>query len=81
MARDAADTSPYWAARGGGELAAAQGELPVTRIVLVTRNGECVPAGIEDDVREIAAAAGIPVYRSMEAAAVAIAAGGRHGTA
>ncbi|MGW0810023.1 acetate--CoA ligase family protein [Nonomuraea sp. NPDC002799] len=54
---------------------------PGVRITLVTRNGDCAPPGVEDEVRQIAAAAGIPVYRSMEAAAVAVAAGGRYGTA
>jgi acyl-CoA synthetase (NDP forming) len=62
-------------------LAGAQDELPGARLTLVTRNAECAPSGVEDEVRAIAAAAGIPVYRSMEAAAVAVAAGGRHGTA
>ncbi|MET7334157.1 acetate--CoA ligase family protein [Nonomuraea sp. NPDC005650] len=62
-------------------VARAQATLPGTRITLVTRNGECAPPGVEDEVRRIAAAAGIPVYRSMEAAAVAVAAGGRHGIA
>ncbi|WP_327086648.1 acetate--CoA ligase family protein [Nonomuraea sp. NBC_01738] len=51
------------------------------RITLVTRNAECAPPGVEDAVRRIAAEAGIPVYRSMEAAAAAVAAGGRHGAA
>ncbi|MGW4966792.1 acetate--CoA ligase family protein [Nonomuraea sp. NPDC004186] len=62
-------------------VAQAQAALPGTRITLVTRNGECAPPGVEDEVRRIAAEAGIPVYRSMEAAAVAVAAGGRHGVA
>ncbi|MCP2361039.1 acyl-CoA synthetase (NDP forming) [Nonomuraea thailandensis] len=62
-------------------LAAAQAARPGVRIILVTRNGECAPAGVEDEVGRIAAAAGIPVYRTMEAAAVAVAAGGRHGVA
>ncbi|MFC4115955.1 acetate--CoA ligase family protein [Nonomuraea zeae] len=62
-------------------VAAAQDALPGIRITLVTRNGECAPAGVDDEVRRIAAAAGIPVYRSMEAAAVAVAAGGRYGAA
>jgi hypothetical protein len=62
-------------------LAGAQEALPRTRVTLVTRNGECAPPGVEDEVRRIAAAAGIPVYRTMEAAAVAVAAGGRYGTA
>ncbi|MEV1239555.1 acetate--CoA ligase family protein [Nonomuraea sp. NPDC049750] len=62
-------------------LAAAQDALPETRVTLVTRNGECAPPGVEDEVRAIVAAAGIPVYRTMEAAAVAVAAGGRNGTA
>ncbi|MER5998334.1 acetate--CoA ligase family protein [Nonomuraea angiospora] len=62
-------------------VAQAQAALPGTRITLVTRNGECAPPGVEDEVRRIAAEAGIPVYRSMEAAAVAVAAGGRYGVA
>ncbi|MEV4368846.1 acetate--CoA ligase family protein [Nonomuraea sp. NPDC049637] len=62
-------------------LAGAQEALPRVRITLVTRNGECAPAGVEDEVRRIAAAAGVPVYRSMEAAAAAVAAGGSRGTA
>ncbi|MFI9596232.1 acetate--CoA ligase family protein [Nonomuraea sp. NPDC052265] len=62
-------------------LAGAQEALPCVRITLVTRNGECAPAGVADEVRRIAAAAGIPVYRSMEAAAAAVAAGGSHGAA
>ncbi|MEV0198092.1 acetate--CoA ligase family protein [Nonomuraea sp. NPDC050691] len=56
-------------------LGEAQEELAGTRFTLVTRNGECAPAGVEDEVRGIAARAGIPVYRSMEAAAVAVASG------
>ncbi|MGW4795222.1 acetate--CoA ligase family protein, partial [Nonomuraea sp. NPDC004297] len=62
-------------------LAGAQAAHPGVRISLVTRNGECAPEGVEDEVARIAAAAGIPVYRTMEAAAVAVAAGGRHGVA
>ncbi|MER5423084.1 acetate--CoA ligase family protein [Streptosporangium roseum] len=58
-------------------LARAQEDLPEVRITLVTRNGECAPPGTEDGVRAIAAGAGIPVYRSMEAAAVAVAAAKR----
>ncbi|ACZ84979.1 acetate--CoA ligase family protein [Streptosporangium roseum] len=58
-------------------LARAQEDLPEVRITLVTRNGECAPPGVEDGVRAIAAGAGIPVYRSMEAAAVAVAAAKR----
>ncbi|NJP94421.1 CoA-binding protein [Nonomuraea sp. FMUSA5-5] len=62
-------------------LAGAQTARPSLRITLVTRNGECAPAGVVDEVGRIAAAAGIPVYRTMEAAAVAVAAGGRYGAA
>ncbi|NUT12548.1 MAG: CoA-binding protein [Nonomuraea sp.] len=62
-------------------LAGAQRALPRVRITLVTRNGECAPPGVADEAGRIAAAAGIPVYRSMEAAAVAVAAGGSHGAA
>ncbi|WP_405140492.1 acetate--CoA ligase family protein [Sphaerisporangium sp. NBC_01403] len=58
-------------------LAEAQTLLPGTRVTLVTRNGECAPPGVEDEVRAIASGAGIPVYRSVEGAAVAIAAGKR----
>ncbi|WP_214413065.1 acetate--CoA ligase family protein [Sphaerisporangium fuscum] len=62
-------------------LAETQALLPGTRITLVTRNGECAPPGVEDEVRAVAAAGGIPVYRSVEAAAVAVAAGKRHARA
>ncbi|MEV0620327.1 acetate--CoA ligase family protein [Nonomuraea sp. NPDC050404] len=62
-------------------LVGAQEARPGVRITLVTRNGECAPEGVVDEVGRIAAEAGIPVYRSMEAAAVAVAAGGRHGAA
>ncbi|WP_031165512.1 acetate--CoA ligase family protein [Streptosporangium roseum] len=58
-------------------LAQAQEDLPEVRITLVTRNGECAPPGVEDGVRAIAAGSGIPVYRSMESAAVAVAAAKR----
>lgn len=61
--------------RGVGAL---QAELPATRVTLVVRNAECAPPGVEDAVREIARAAGVPVYRSMEAAAVAVAAAKNH---
>ncbi|MFI6521144.1 acetate--CoA ligase family protein [Spirillospora sp. NPDC050679] len=59
-------------------VGALQEETPGTRITLVVRNAECAPPGVEDAVREIARAAGVPVYRSMEAAAVAVAAGKRY---
>jgi acyl-CoA synthetase (NDP forming) len=55
-----------------GELQAA---LPDTRITLVTRNAECAPVGVEETVRARAREDGVPVYRSMEAAAAAVAAG------
>ncbi|MEZ0076856.1 acetate--CoA ligase family protein [Planotetraspora sp. GP83] len=60
-------------------LVKAQEAISPIRITLVTRNGECAPPGVEDEVRSIAAKAGIPVYRSMEAAATAVAAGKRCG--
>ncbi|MEU7898927.1 acetate--CoA ligase family protein [Nonomuraea sp. NPDC049152] len=53
------------------------GEVEGVRVTLVTRNGEFAPPGVEDEIRAIAAEAGIPVYRSMEAAAIAVAAGQR----
>ncbi|GAA3196034.1 acetate--CoA ligase family protein [Actinocorallia longicatena] len=56
-------------------VGALQAAVPSTRITLVTRNGECAPAGVEEQVRATARAAGVPVYRNMEAAAVAISAG------
>jgi acyl-CoA synthetase (NDP forming) len=59
-------------ARGVGAL---QEELPEVRITLVMRNSECAPAGVEDEMRSIARAAGVPVYRDMAAAAAAVAAG------
>ncbi|MEV4255428.1 CoA-binding protein, partial [Spirillospora sp. NPDC049652] len=58
-------------ARAVGRL---QAEAPDTRITLVVRNAECAPPGVEDQVRAVARAAGVPVYRSMEAAASAVAA-------
>ncbi|MQY02912.1 acetate--CoA ligase family protein [Actinomadura macrotermitis] len=59
-------------------VGALQAELPGTRITLVVRNAECAPPGVEDAVRAVAREAGVPVYRGMEAAAVAVAAGKRH---
>ncbi|MEU4547063.1 acetate--CoA ligase family protein [Nonomuraea dietziae] len=53
------------------------GEVRGVRVTLVTRNGEFAPPGVEDELMAIAAGAGIPVYRSMEAAAIAVAAGQR----
>jgi acyl-CoA synthetase (NDP forming) len=64
-----------------GDLQRALGN---TRITLVTRNAECAPAGVEDAVRAAARRAGVPVYRNMEAAAVAVSSGklwSRHGSA
>ncbi|MEV0403584.1 acetate--CoA ligase family protein [Actinoallomurus sp. NPDC050550] len=57
-------------ARGVGEL---QRELTGTRVILVLRNAEYAPAGVEDELRAIARAAGVPTYRSVEAAATAVA--------
>ncbi|WP_067828963.1 acetate--CoA ligase family protein [Actinomadura kijaniata] len=62
-------------ARSVGEL---QRSRPGTRVTLVVRNAECAPPGVEDAVRETAREAGVPVYRGMEAAAVAVAAAKRH---
>ncbi|MCO6006526.1 acetate--CoA ligase family protein [Actinoallomurus purpureus] len=58
-------------ARGVGEL---QRELTGTRVTLVLRNAEYAPPGVEDELRVIARAAGVPTYRSVEAAATAVAA-------
>lgn len=58
--------------RAVGEL---QAELPDVRITLVTRNAEVAPPGVAESVRAAARAAGVPVYRDMESATVAIAAG------
>ncbi|MBW8483704.1 acetate--CoA ligase family protein [Actinomadura sp. PM05-2] len=55
-----------------------QSELPGARVTLVMRNAEYAPPGVEDEARAAARAAGVPVYRSMEAAAVAVAAGKRY---
>ncbi|GAA4613623.1 hypothetical protein GCM10023195_59070 [Actinoallomurus liliacearum] len=54
-----------------GEL---QRGLTGTRVTLVLRNAEYAPPGIEDELRAIARAAGVPTYRSIEAAATAVAA-------
>ncbi|MFD0691383.1 acetate--CoA ligase family protein [Actinomadura fibrosa] len=61
-------------ARAIGDL---QNDLPGTRVTFVIRNGEYAPPGVTDDAREIARRAGVPVYRTMEAAAAAVAAGKR----
>jgi acyl-CoA synthetase (NDP forming) len=45
------------------------------RVTLVLRNAECGPPGVEDEARALARAAGVPLYRTFEAAASAIAAG------
>ncbi|MBC6464152.1 acetate--CoA ligase family protein [Actinomadura alba] len=58
-------------------VGALQEEYGDVRVTLVTRNAECAPTEVESDVRSIARAAGVPVYRTMEAAAVAVAAGRR----
>jgi acyl-CoA synthetase (NDP forming) len=47
------------------------------RVTLVLRNAECAPAGVEDEARALARAAGVPLYRTFAAAATAIAAGKR----
>jgi hypothetical protein len=47
------------------------------RVTLVLRNAECGPPSIEDDARALARAAGVPLYRTFEAAATAVAAGKR----
>ncbi|GAA2447721.1 hypothetical protein GCM10010191_76250 [Actinomadura vinacea] len=64
-------------------VGALQRQLTATRITLVVRNSECAPPGVEDAVRDLARESGVPVYRNMEAAAVAVTAGKRsaHGTA
>ncbi|MEV5751365.1 acetate--CoA ligase family protein [Actinoallomurus sp. NPDC052308] len=54
-----------------GEL---QRGLTGTRVTLVLRNAEYAPPGIEDELRTIARTAGVPTYRSIEAAATAVAA-------
>ncbi|MCW2946541.1 MAG: CoA-binding domain protein [Actinoallomurus sp.] len=56
-------------------VAGLQEEIGGTRVTLVMRNAECAPPGVEDEVRAVARAAGVPAYRSMEAAAAAVAAG------
>ncbi|WP_018655199.1 acetate--CoA ligase family protein [Actinomadura flavalba] len=48
------------------------------RVWLVLRNAECAPDGVKGAVRAAARDAGVPVYRTMEAAAVAVAAIQRH---
>jgi acyl-CoA synthetase (NDP forming) len=58
-----------------GCAAELQGFLEGTRVTLVLRNVDCAPPGAEDEARARARAGGVPVYRGMEAAAAAIAAG------
>jgi acyl-CoA synthetase (NDP forming) len=57
----------------GASLAAAR--YPASRVVLVTRNLDVAPAADADAVRTAAATAGVPVFRTFDEAAVAIAAG------
>jgi len=56
------------------EVAETQRALPHARVTLVLRNSECAPPGIEDKARATARAAGVPLYRTMESAATALAA-------
>jgi acyl-CoA synthetase (NDP forming) len=51
-----------------------QQELAGTRVTLVLRNAEYAPPGVEDELRAVARSAGVPTYRSIEAAATAVAA-------
>ncbi|GAA0364085.1 acetate--CoA ligase family protein [Actinoallomurus spadix] len=44
------------------------------RVTLVLRNAEYAPPGVEDELRAIARSAGVATYRSIEAAATAVAA-------
>ncbi|WP_433326514.1 acetate--CoA ligase family protein [Spirillospora sp. CA-294931] len=55
-------------------IGALQRERPGTRVTLVVRNAECAPNGVEDEIRRITRDAGVPAFRSMEAAAAALAA-------
>jgi hypothetical protein len=56
------------------EIGALQDALPRTRVTFVLRNAECAPPGVEDAARAVARGHGVPVYRSMESAAAALAA-------
>ena len=57
----------------GAALTSAR--YPATRVVLVTRNLDVASGAGADAVRDAAVAAGLPVYRTFDEAAVAIAAG------
>jgi hypothetical protein len=57
----------------GAALAAAR--YPATRVVLVTRNLDVAPGSEADAVRTAAIAAGVPVFRTFDEAAAAVAAG------
>ena len=57
----------------GAALAAAR--YPATRVVLVTRNLDVAPGSEADAVRSAAIAAGVPVFRTFDEAAAAVAAG------
>ena len=61
-----------------GSVGALAGLLPAVRVTLVLRNAECAPDGVAAKARALARASGVPVYHSMQAAAVAVAAGQRH---
>jgi acyl-CoA synthetase (NDP forming) len=51
---------------------------PASRVVLVTRNLDVAPGSDADAVRNAAITAGLPVYRTFDEAAVAVAAGKEH---
>ncbi len=60
-----------------GAVADLRRPLAGTRITLVLRNADCAPPGVAEQARSIARSAGVPVYHSIESAAVAVAAGQR----
>jgi len=71
-------TAPLCALVASVAAALTGGRYPASRVVLVTRNLEVAPGSDADAVRNAATAAGLPVYRTFDEAAVAIAAGKEH---
>jgi len=59
----------------------AAARYPASRVVLVTRNLDVAPGADADAVQEAAIAVGLPVFRTFDEAAAAVAAGKEHSRA
>jgi len=70
-----AGTAPLCELVASVGAAFAGARYPATRVVLVTRNLDVAPGSDADAVRNAAILAGLPVYRTFDEAAAAVAAG------